>query len=45
MGMICDNGVLVNSLMKDVETDKKLNKMLISVCYLTVNQFPIFEGS
>ena len=46
MGMICDNGVLVNSLMKDLETDKKLNnKMFISVCYLTVNQFAIFKGS
>lgn len=45
MGMIYDNGVLVNSLMKDLETDKKTNKRLILICYLTANQFPIFEGS
>lgn len=45
MGMICDNGVLVNPLMKDLETDKLNNKMFISVCYLTVNQFALFKCS
>lgn len=35
----------VNSLIKDLETDKKLNKMFISICYLTVNECAVFEGS